>query len=238
MQETDKVRILNFLIGKENINDFESWVYKDPDLESRIGGELYFELIGIDYQDKFVLDNLNRIIIDNYVSHTEFEKFKYKSILQDSGWYKNRQIEINLSRIQMTPEIKNAVTIIEEFGGLKFISTEKSDNWTLTLLEFLDSPGEIQNMKEYGLNKNLVCFAMAHNDHINLFVDENNKYYQLDNVVSENLYQYRGLNFEHMMRQLLQLEKDDNFHKIENPQIEILRNKRKKIWEIFKKNIS
>jgi hypothetical protein len=84
-------------------------------------------------------------------------------------------------------------------------------------------------MKEYGLNKNLVCFAMAHNDHINLFVDDNNKYYQLDNVVSENLYEYRGLNFEHMMRQLLQLDKDDNFHKIENPSIEVLKDKRKKL---------
>jgi len=235
MQETDKNRILNFLIGKEKINDFESWVYNDLDLESRIGSELYLELIGINYQDKSVLYNLNRIIRGNYVSHSDFEKFKYKSILQDSGWYKNRQIEINLSRIQMTPEIKNAVTIIEEFGGLKFISPEKRENWTLTLVEFLDSPGEIQNMKEYGLNKNLVCFAMAHNDHINLFVDENNKYYQLDNVVSENLYEYKGLNFEHMMKQILQLEKDDNFHKIENPQIEILRNKRKKIWDDIQK---
>lgn len=238
MLETDKDRILNFLIRKQNINDFESWVYNDPYLESRIGSDLYFELIAINYKDKFVIDNLNKIVLGNYVSHTDFENFKYKSILQDSGWYKNRQIEINLSGIQMTSEIKNAVTIIEEFGGLKFISPEKWENWTLTLVEFLEYPGEIQNMKEYGLNKNLVCFANAHNDHINLFVDENNKYYQLDNVVSENLYEYRGLNFEHMMRQLLQLDKDDNFHKIENPQIEILRNKRKKIWDIFRKNNS
>lgn len=238
MQETDKDRILNFLIGKETINDFESWVYNDSDLESRIGGELYIELIGIDYKDKFILDELRRIIIGNYVSHTDFEKFKYKSILQDSGWYKNRQIDINLSRLQITPEIKNAVAIIEEFGGLKFISPEKRDDWTLTLVEFLNAPGKVQNMKEYGLNKNLVSFATAHNDHIDLFVDENNKYYQLDNVISENLFEYRGQNFEQMMRELLLLEKDDNFHKIENPQIEVLRNKRKKIWDIFKKNNS
>lgn len=216
MLETDKNRILNFLIEKENINDFELWVYSDPDLESRIGSELYIELIGLNYKDKFVLDKLNRIIIGNYVSHTDFKNFKYKSILQDSGWFENRQIEINLSRIQVTTEIKNAVTIIEEFGGLKFVSPEKRENWTLTLVEFLEYPGEIKNMKKYGVNKNLVCFAKAHNDHINLFVDENNNFYQLDNVVSENIYEYRGQNFEHMMRQLLLLEEDDNFHKIEN----------------------
>ena len=85
MQETDKDRILNFLIRKEAISDFESWVYNDSDLESRIGSELYIELIGIDYKDKFMLDELNRIIVGNYVSHIDFEKFKYESVLKDSG---------------------------------------------------------------------------------------------------------------------------------------------------------
>jgi hypothetical protein len=230
MQETDKDKILNFLIGKETIVDFESWVYNDPDLESRVGSELYFELIGINYHDKFILENIRRIVLGNYISHDDFERFKYKSALQDSGWHQDRRIKVNLSDFPKSPEIESAVKIIEEFGGLKFISPEKRENWTLTLVEFLYSPGRIQNMNEYGLDKNLVCFATAHNDHIDLFVDENNKFYQLDNVVSENLYEYKGLNFEHMMRELLKLVKDDNFHKIENPQIELLRNKRKNIW--------
>jgi len=116
-----------------------------------------------------------------------------------------------------TLETENAVKIIEEFGGLKFISSDERENWTLTLVEFLDSPSRIQNMSEFGLNKNLVSFATAHNNHIDLFVDENNKFYQLDNVVSENLYEYKGLNFEYMMRELLCLEKENNFCKIENP---------------------
>lgn len=163
-----------------------------------------------------MIDKLHDIIIGNYVSLTEFENFKYKSILQDSGWHQNRQIEINLSGVQMTPEVKNAVRIIEEFGGLKFLSPEQRDNWTFTLVEFLNSPGKIQNMQKYGLNKNLVSFATAHNNHIDLFVDENKQYYLLDNVVSKNLYEYRGQNFEHMMRELLQMEKEDNFHIIKS----------------------
>ena len=211
MQEIDKDRILNFLDGNESIGAFESWAYNDPDLESRVGSELYIELIGIDYNDKFVLDNFSRIILGNYISRDDSESFKYKSILQNSGWCQNRRIEVNLSKVPNTPEIKNAVKIIEEFGGLKFISSEKRENWTLTLVEFLEVPSRGQNMNDYGLNKNLVCFATAHNDHIDLFVDENNKFYQLDNVVSENLYEYKGHNFEHMMRQLLQLDEEDNF---------------------------
>lgn len=218
MQETDKDRILNFLFGKEPIKSFELWVYNDSDLESRVGKELYLELIAINYNDTFVLDKLTQIIIGVYITQSDFfENFKYKIVLQDSGWYHNRHIEVNLPEEQMTPEIKNAVSIIEEFGGLKFISPEKKDNWTLTLVEFLESPGKPKNMKELGLNKNLVCFATAQNNYIELFVDENNKYYQLDNVVSENLYEYNGLDLEHMMKELLLLDEECNFHKIENP---------------------
>lgn len=236
IQESDINRILNFLLRKETTNDFEFWVHNDKDLESKIGCKLYSELISIDYKDEFVLDKLRGIIIGRYVSHTEYENFKYISILQDSGWYQNRVIEIDFSKNQMTPEIKNAVKIIEEFGGLKFTSSEKKVNCTTTYVEFLDSLGEVRNMKEFGLDKNLVNFATALNDHINLFVDENNQFYQLDKVVCEHLYEYRGQNFENMMREFLQLEKNNNFYKIENPHLEVLRNKRKKMFDKFKKS--
>jgi len=233
MEESDKNRILNFLIGNESIRDFESWVYYDANLESRVGGELYFELIEINYKHKNILDNLREVVLGNYITQNDFE---YKRVLKDSGWHQNRRIELNLSKVPNTPEIENAVKIIEEFGGLKFISPEKRENWTLTLVEFLDVPCRIQNMTEYGLNKNLVCFATAHNDHIDLFVDENNKFYQLDNVVSEHLYEYKGLDFEHMMRQLLQLDEEDNFEKLgklNKPIANTVNSKQGKSW--FKK---
>lgn len=215
MQKTDKDRILNFLIGNETIHDFESWVYNAPDLASRVGSELYLELIGINYHDKFVLDNLSKIILGRYISPEDFGRFKYKSVLQDGGWYQNRRIELKLPTAPNSPEMKHAEKIIEEFGGLKFTHPERKENWTLTLVEFLEAPGRIENMSKYGLNKNLVCFAEAHNGHIDLFVDEFNNYYQLDNVVAENLYRYDGPNFEQMMRELLELEKADNFNIIE-----------------------
>ncbi|GAB5530004.1 MAG: hypothetical protein Roseis3KO_17810 [Roseivirga sp.] len=211
MQEPDKDRILNFLTRNETIRDFESWVYHTPGLESRVGSQLYSELIEPDYKDKFVIDHLSSIIIGNYISRDDFERFKYISVLQDSGWYPNRRIKVNLSRGSNTPEMKNAVKIIEEFGGLKFVSPDKRENWTPTLVEFLEVPIKVRKMIEYGLNKNLVCFATAHNDHINLFVDEDNQFYQLDNVVAENLYQYKGHDFEQMMRQLLRLNEEDKF---------------------------
>jgi len=211
MQETDIDRILNFLNGNEPSHEFESWVYNNTNLENSIGGELYFELIEINYKDKFVLDNLKRIVLGNYVSQDHFENFKYKNILLNAGWHPNRKIEVNLSKVPNTPEIQNASEIIEKFGGLKFISPDKRENWSLTLVEFLKVPYVGCDMSKYGFNKKLACFATAHNDHIDLFVDADNKFYQLDNVVSENLYEFKGQNFYQMMRQLLELNDEDNF---------------------------
>lgn len=211
MQESDKHRILNFLNGKEPIKKFESWVYNDADLESRVGSELYFELIGINYNDKFVLDKLSNVVIGDYIAQSDFENFKLKSVLKDYGWYPVRCIEIDLAGVQMSPEIKNAVTIIEEFGGLKFYSSEVIVDRPLNLVEFLEIPRKSTNMHEYGLNKNLVCFAESHYAHVELYVDEDNKFYQLDNVVFEHLYEYKGLNFEQMMSELLGLDADMRF---------------------------
>lgn len=48
--------------------------YNDPDLESGLGTELYLELVEINYNDKFVLNNFSRTILDNYISQEDFEK--------------------------------------------------------------------------------------------------------------------------------------------------------------------
>lgn len=140
MEESDKQRILNFLIGNEPIHEFEAWVYNTCDLEKRIGKELYFELIDINYKDKFLLNNLNKVVVGNYISHSDFDDFKYKSVLLDEGWCPERKIEVDLTKLPNTPEVQNAYEIIEEFGGLKFISPYKRENWSLTLVEFLLEP--------------------------------------------------------------------------------------------------
>ena len=224
MQESNKDRILNFLIGNEPVQEFETWVYNSTDLEKRIGKDLYLVLIEVNYNDKFILDNLRRIVLGNYISHGDFENFKYKNLLLNAGWYPNRKIEVDLSRVPNTQEIKNAYEIIAEFGGLKFKSSDKKENCSLTLVEFLNEPYTSLDMSNYGLNKKLTCFATAHNDHIDLYVDADNNFYQLDNVVSEDLYKFKGQNFYQMMRQLLQLDNEDNFEKIGRKQKETIAN--------------
>lgn len=214
MKGSDKNRVLNFFIGNEPIHEFESWVYTNTDLEERIGSQLYFELINVNYKDKFVLDELKRNVLGNYISQDDFESFKYENVLRSAGWIPNRKIEVDISKVPNNKETKNALKIIEEFGGLKFVLKGRPDNQSLTLIEFLTEPGKCYNMSKYGVSKKLVCFASAHNDHIDLFVDKDNNYYQLDNVVGEDLYVFKDLSFTHLMRQLLELDEEDNFIKI------------------------
>ena len=214
MQASDKDRILNFLVGNEPIKQFESWVYETTDLEQRVGKELYLELIEINYNDKFILDNLFKIIVNDYISNDYFEDFKLKNALLNVGWYQGRKIEIDRSKFTNSLETQNAIKIIEEYGGLKFVSPEKRENWSLTLIEFLKKPYENCNMGKYGLNKNLVCFATAHNDHIDIFVDADSNFYHLDNVVSEVLYQFNGYDFNHLLQEFLKPNYEDKFESV------------------------
>ncbi len=58
-------------------------------------------------------------------------------------------------------------------------------------------------MSEYELNKNLVCFAKAHNDHIDVFIDKDSNLYHLDNIVSEVLYKFKEASINHFIQQLI-----------------------------------
>lgn len=216
MIEKDRDRILNFLLGNEKAPNFEAWIYHDKSLESRLDNDLYFELIYADYQDNSVKESLSKLIIGDYITEAEFEHFKLIDQLKKSGWYENRKVEIALPEVSVTNEIKNAQNILSEFGGLKLISSENwTDNWTLTLLEFVESISVIESMEMYGVNKKMVLFACAHNRHINLYVDNENKFFYLDNVVSENLYVHKGQNIHDLIRDLLQQEYEEpNFIKI------------------------
>ncbi|HLO53634.1 MAG TPA: SUKH-3 domain-containing protein [Saprospiraceae bacterium] len=216
MKDSDKEKILNLLIGKENTKDFESWVFKNSDLESSLGNELYLELISSNYNDMCLLHNLKQIILENFISEEEYYSFKYKSVLQDSGWYPKRRIDVDLSKFEKTDEMQNAFKIIEEFGGLKLNSTDKFDVREITIIDFFETPAYFKNMKEYGLNINLVCFAWVENSYIDILVDKNYNFYQMDNVVSENLYKYIGPNYEQMLKDFLFFDYNENFQKVGN----------------------
>lgn len=203
MNNSDKERILNLLIGNESISEFELWLYTSPNLELRMGENLYFKLIDVNYNCKNVLSTISNILLGHYIPLNALFHFKYQYILKKAGWYPNRKIEVPLTHFSYLPEMQNAIKIIEEFGGLKLIKSTTKEH-VFTHVEFLKKP-EHYNLSRFGLNKSLVCFAATHNNHSGLFVDANHEFYQLDQIVGKDLYIFNGSNFDEMMCEILQI---------------------------------
>lgn len=214
MNDSDINRILNFFLGNEKQSEFEQWLYTDSDLESRIGSELYFDLVDHNYQKRDIVHEVKKSVLDKYISREVFKTFKYCSVLKKGGWFEGRKIEVDSTKIPETPGLNNAIKIIEEFGGLTFNSLREVDYWTPKIVEFPNKPGEVKTMHQYGINKELICFAFADHGDLSLYVDECNSFYSLDNIASIDLYEYKGYNFEEMMYSLLGIEDSINNHRI------------------------
>lgn len=211
MKENDKDKLFGFLNGDVSTEAFEQWLYYTPDLEERLGKEFYFELIDTNYRNKQVRHELKKKVFQNFITTDDFNEWKLHALLKRSGWLKDRNLEINNSSFRNIQAFENALSIINEFGGLKFNSSEGNEEWTPTLLEFLTEPYE-KNPEEFEINNSLVCFAYTHNAYGFLYVDGNNNYYT-DNIAGDFLYKYTGPNFDQLLKEILQLVDEDNFEK-------------------------
>lgn len=211
MKDIDKEILFGFLNGDVSTEAFEQWLYYTPNLEKRLGKEFYFELIDASYRNKQVRHEIKKKLFQNFITTEEFNEWKLHALLKRSGWLKDRNLEISNPSFPNIQAFENALKILNEFGGLKFNSSEGNEEWTPSLLEFLTEPYE-KNPEEFEINNSLVCFAYTHNTHGFLYVDGNNNYYT-DNIAGDFLYKYTGPNFEQLLKEILQLVKEDNFEK-------------------------
>jgi len=196
-------------MGNEGVEHFESWVYSTKNLESSIDADTYIELISFNYKERDAIHRLKKIVVGSIISQQEYDDFEYEMILRKAGWFSDRKIDNNNQGTRKTPAFENASRIAEEFGGLKYTS---KNNYIL--IKFFERPPFVENVKKFGLDKNIACFASTEKDHVDLYVDDQNQFYSLDNVVIEDLYMYKGSGFKQMMRELLRLDDADNFEKV------------------------
>lgn len=211
MEESDKERILGFLIGNMPVREFESWLYKDLDLESRIGSDFHFDLIDIDYVDKDCVYLANSKLLGKHIDPLELKDFKYRKVLKQAGWFYGRRNEQTIKDKKFKSELKNAKDILEEFGGLELISPYKADYWTPRNIVFPEVIERVQHGAEYGLDKSLICIAHIDDFNSALYVDDMNNYYQLDDIANIELFRFKGNEFSKMLQNLMGLDEQENF---------------------------
>jgi hypothetical protein len=83
---------------KISIQEFERWLYDNEELlEKYLGKELYFQLINLNYTSKFVIDDLEPLLI-KVLEYKSFEDFKIKDLL-------NRLVNVDSEFISSCREI-------------------------------------------------------------------------------------------------------------------------------------
>lgn len=85
MERTDfsllEKQIFDLKYNGLRISDFEQWVYNTPDLQTLLVSEDYLSLISLNYKNKHVMSELERIL-DKYVDYGKFEMAKVDSLLR------------------------------------------------------------------------------------------------------------------------------------------------------------
>ncbi|MEH0152576.1 hypothetical protein V6R21_00440 [Limibacter armeniacum] len=214
MEETDKRRILNFLSGNVSVKEFESWLYNNSELESRLGFDCFFDLINIDFNNNDSVYATKLALLGKYIDLEELKSFKYYRTLEQAGWFHGRRLGKTVETKNLNPEFKHAWNIISEFGGLELIITYESDYWTPKNIKFPETIERTSYGVKYGLDKPLICFANIDDYNSALYVDDENNYYQLDDIASIDLYQFKGGGFSKMIQNLLGLDEEDKFELI------------------------
>ncbi|WP_157491382.1 hypothetical protein [Flammeovirga sp. SJP92] len=211
MEDNAKRKILDFLSGNIAVKEFESWLYNNCDLESRLGSDCFFDLINIDFNNQDCVYETKLALLGKYIDVEELKNFNYQISLKQAGWFKGRKSQQNIDTTNLKPELKHAWDIILEFGGLELIRTSSPDYWTPRNIVFPETIERIKNGAEYGINKELVCFAYIDDYNAVLYVDDEKNYYQLDDIVSLELYQLKGETFSKMIQNLLGFDEETKF---------------------------
>ncbi|MDA1475863.1 hypothetical protein [Bacillus changyiensis] len=66
--------------GHISIAEFEKWVYKTQDIEKIYGNDFYFNLLDLDYTNKYIKNDLEKLILA-IIPFGKFEQIRITSLL-------------------------------------------------------------------------------------------------------------------------------------------------------------
>lgn len=78
-----KISFYRFLNRDISTSDLENYIYSNPNLEVKLGYELYIKLIGFDFKDKSQYNALHTFIREQTTQPGEYETWRLQNILQN-----------------------------------------------------------------------------------------------------------------------------------------------------------
>jgi len=217
MFESDLENIFNFLIHETSAQEFEKWLYSEKELELRIGSESFIDIVSLNYKNKYVSNDLEKILFEEKIDIKEFNSWKLRKTLRktliDYGWFEGRTIKVENHKLDNSKAVKNAIEIISEFGGLKIEETGKGINSASGDISFFLIPISDNLINKIPNSGGLICFASAHNQHMGLYVDGNRKYYVYTDPDSQ-LYEFLIDSLEELIGDVIYGRGFDNFKKV------------------------
>ena len=122
-KEEVKLKFHQFLDNQISINEFESWIYITPALESYLGNDHYIDLISYNFKNKYVKNDIDDLI-RKFVDIHQFEIWRTINLLSQIDAHK---VEIvlasrNLRKLYKSQEISIEQPLISIGLGIGFES--------------------------------------------------------------------------------------------------------------------
>ncbi|WP_102272085.1 hypothetical protein [Cytobacillus massiliigabonensis] len=144
-KEDIQKQFYNIYKGHISISEFEEWLYKTQEIENVYGNDFYFNLLDLDYRNKYIKNELEKRIAMK-IPFGEFEQTRIISLLENIIYEKGDVVEI---LEQLYDDYCNGYSFLR-FLGLTYITgidavpkIQQRDKWDKD--EF-DSKREILNM--------------------------------------------------------------------------------------------
>ena len=98
VSDNNKIEFYKFLTGEKSIEELENFIYSQPDLEQQLGSEIYLNLVGLNFKDKYDKVKLSDLIKNKIIEEGQFETWKLRKILNDF-LNEPKKVDINLDKI-------------------------------------------------------------------------------------------------------------------------------------------
>ncbi|TCJ02524.1 hypothetical protein [Cytobacillus praedii] len=92
-KEDIQKQFYNIYKGHISISEFEEWLYKTQEIESIYGNDFYFSLLDLDYRNKYIKNELEKLI-EREIPFGEFEQARIISLLENIRYQQDDEVEI------------------------------------------------------------------------------------------------------------------------------------------------